>query len=88
MKSKKKIKWNPSKPVHVGDIVQEMSASSRIGLVIQVELDKSMGYSMQTEEPMYFDHARIMWFGKSDIPSCWRVFAELRVLSAGNQKPN
>jgi hypothetical protein len=74
----------------LGDLVQEKSgALPNIGIIVEIELQKPMGFSVQTEEPLFFDQARILWAGKNSRPATsWRMFRELNVLHACNQKTN
>jgi len=73
----------------LGDLVQELALTQHIGLVVEIELEKPMGYSVQTEEPLFFNQARVLWFGKNSKPATsWRMFRELNVLHACNQKTN
>ncbi len=72
----------------VGDLVEECG-SCVIGLVVEIELNKPMGFSVQTEEPLFFNQARVLWSGKTAKPaSSWRMFRELSVLNACNRKTN
>ena len=43
----------------LGDLVQELALTQDIGLVVEIELEKPMGYSVQTEEPLFFNQARV-----------------------------
>ena len=71
----------------LGDLVQELAPTQHIGLVVEIELRKSMGFSAQTEEALFFDQARVLWFGKTSKPATsWRMFRELSGLNACNQK--
>ena len=75
--------------VVVGDLVEERRDPRVIGLVVEIELNKPMGFSVQTEEPLFFNQARVLWCGKTSKPaSSWRMFRELSVLHACNQKTN
>ena len=80
----------PSEHVSLGDLVQTMDMQERVGIVLEIELNKSMGYSVSTEEVLYCNHARIMWFGPPMYDGApkqsWRMFRELRVLSSGSKK--
>jgi hypothetical protein len=69
----------------LGDLVQELAPTQHIGLVVEIELEMPMGFSVQTEEPLFFNQARVLWFGKTSKPATsWRMFRELSVLNACN----
>ena len=79
------MKKNNHPHVGVGDLVRELAPTQHIGLVVEIELEMPMGFSVQTEEPLFFNQARVLWFGKTSKPATsWRMFRELSVLHACN----